>query len=124
MRALLLSGSGMKLRDIVERLELQVVAAGENLDREVAGGYASDLLSDVMANGREGDIWVTLQAHPNIIAVASLKGMAGIVIVQGRSPEAQTVEKALQEGIPLMVTGLQTFEFVGRLHGLGVSGMR
>ncbi len=114
----------MKLRDIVERLELQVVAAGENLDREVAGGYASDLLSDVMANSREGDIWVTLQAHPNIIAVASLKGMAGIVIVQGRSPEAQTVEKALQEGIPLMVTGLQTFEFVGRLHGLGVSGMR
>jgi hypothetical protein len=113
----------MKLKEIIDRLELKV-AAGENLDREVAGGYASDLLSDVMANSREGDIWVTLQAHPNIIAVASLKGMAGVVIVQGRTPEAQTVEKARQEDIPLMVTGLQTFELVGRLYSLGVSGTR
>lgn len=113
----------MKLKEIIDRLELKV-AAGENLDREVAGGYASDLLSDVMANSREGDIWVTLQAHPNIIAVASLKGMAGVVIVQGRTPEAQTVDKARQEDIPLMVTGLQTFELVGRLYSLGVSGTR
>jgi hypothetical protein len=113
----------MKLKEIIDRLELKV-AAGENLDREVAGGYASDLLSDVMANSREGDIWVTLQAHPNIIAVASLKGMAGVVIVQGRTPEVQTVEKARQEGVPLMVSELQTFELVGRLYSLGVSGTR
>jgi hypothetical protein len=113
----------MKLKEIIDRLELKV-AAGENLDQEVTGGYASDLLSDVMANSREGNIWVTLQAHPNIIAVASLKGMAGVVIVQGRTPEAQTVDKARQEGIPLMLTGLQTFECVGRLYGLGISGMR
>ena len=114
----------MKLKDIVEKLELKVVAAGENLEGEVTGGYASDLLSDVMANSREGDIWVTMQAHPNVIAVASLKGLAGIVVVQGRKPEEQTAEKARQESVPLMVSELQTFELVGRLYGLGISGMR
>ncbi len=117
-------GNGMKLKDIVEKLELKVVAAGENLEGEVTGGYASDLLSDVMANSREGDIWVTMQAHPNVIAVASLKGLAGIVVVQGRKPEEQTAEKARQEGVPLMVSELQTFELVGRLYGLGISGTR
>jgi len=90
----------------------------------LTGGYASDLLSDVMANSREGDIWVTLQVHPNIIAVASLKDLAGIVIVQGKKPEEQTVEKAQQEGVPLLVSELQTFEIIGRLYNLGISGMR
>jgi len=114
----------MKLKEVIDQLELKVAGAGENLDKEVAGGFASDLLSDVMANSREGDIWVTLQVHPNIIAVATLKDLAGIVIVQGKKPEEQTVEKAKQEGVPLMVSELQTFELVGRLYSLGVSGTR
>jgi serine kinase of HPr protein (carbohydrate metabolism regulator) len=114
----------MQLKEIVDRLELQVAAAREKLDNAVTGGYASDLLSDVMANSREGDVWVTLQVHPNIIAIATLKDLAGIIIVQGKKPEEQTIEKARQEGVPLLVSALQTFELVGRLHGLGVSGMR
>lgn len=114
----------MKLREIVDRLALKVAAAQGKLDREVSGGYASDLLSDVMANSREGDIWVTLQVHPNIIAVATLKDLAAIVIVQGRKPEAQTAEKAEQEGVPLLVSELQTFELVGRLSSMGISGIR
>jgi serine kinase of HPr protein (carbohydrate metabolism regulator) len=114
----------MQLKEIVDKLELKVAAAGEKLDNAVTGGYASDLLSDVMANSREGDIWVTLQVHPNIIAVATLKDLAGIIIVQGKKPEEQTIEKARQEGVPLMVSELQTFELVGRLYGLGLSGMR
>ena len=114
----------MNLKEIVDKLALKVAAAGDKLDHEVTGGYASDLLSDVMANSREGDIWVTLQVHPNIIAVATLKDLAGIVIVQGKKPEAQTVEKAQQEGVPLLVSELQTFEIIGRLYNLGISGMR
>ncbi len=88
------------------------------------GGYVSDLLSDVMAQSKEGDIWVTLQAHPNIIAVASLKELAGIVIVQGRKPEEETLKKAQNEEIPILVSDLQAFEIVGRLYQMGISGMR
>ena len=114
----------MKLKDVVENLEMRVETAQGILDREVTGGYVSDLLSDVMANSKDGDIWVTLQVHPNIIAVATLKDLAGIIIVQGRKPDEETIAKAQSEGIPLLVSNLHAFEIVGRLYQMGISGMR
>lgn len=89
-------------------------------DREVKGGYASDLISDVLANGREGDIWVTIQVHRNIVAVASLKGFAGIIITGGRRPEEPTVAEAEREKINLLSTKMSTFEVVGKLYSLGI----
>jgi len=112
----------MRLRDILEKIPMEVRAGRENLDREVKGGYVSDLLSDVMANSNEGDIWVTLQIHQNIVAVAQLKEIAGIAIINGREPEPETIEKANREGIPVMVTPLSGFELVGRLYRMGISG--
>ncbi len=114
----------MTLKDVVDKLGMKVETAEEGLQQEVKGGYVSDLLSDVMAQSKEGDIWVTLQAHPNIIAVASLKELAGIVIVQGRKPEEETLKKAQNEEIPILVSDLQAFEIVGRLYQMGISGMR
>ncbi len=114
----------MKLEEVVKKTGMKVETAPEKLEREVSGGYASDLLSDVMANSKEGDVWVTLQVHPNIIAVATLKDLAGIIIVQGKKPEEETLKKAQQEGIPLLVTEHQAFEIAGKLYQLGISGMR
>jgi len=114
----------MKLTDLVDRLNLEVRSAPGRLDQEVTGGYASDLLSDVIANGREGNVWVTLQIHQNIVAVACMKDLAGIILVSGREPEEDTVEKAEAESIPVMVSRLPAFELVGRLYGLGVRGAR
>ena len=56
------------------------------MERTVEGGYVSDLLSDVIAGAQEGDLWVDLQIHQNIVAVAVLKDLAGILIVGGRNP--------------------------------------
>lgn len=112
-----------KLQEIVKDLSLEVKCAVHSLDRQVTGGYASDLLSDVMANSNKDDIWVTLQIHENIVAVASLKELAGIIIVNGRQPEDEALKKAEQENIPIMLTELPTFEIVGRLYKLGIRGM-
>ena len=73
------------------------------------GGYASDLLSDVMANSGKGDIWVTMQKHVNIVAVATLNELAGIVLVNGRQPEQATVDRAREERIPIICTGASGF---------------
>ena len=110
----------MKLADLVETLGLEVKSAQNNLANQVSGAYVSDLLSDVIANGGEGDVWVTLQVHVNVVAVAVMKDIAGIILVNGREPQQDTVEKAEAEGIPLMVSSLPTFELAGRLYGLGV----
>jgi len=110
----------MKLSEIVEKLNLEVVCGSGKLDNEVKGGYASDLLSDVIANSEEGDIWVTLQIHLNIVAVASLNRLSGILLVSGRAPGDDTIQKAETEGIPIVVSKLPAFEVIGRLYNLGI----
>ena len=112
----------MKLADLAERLDLKVFTAGAGLGREVGGGYAGDLLSDVMAHGRKDDLWLTIQVHPNIVAVAVLKELAAIVLANGREPAAETVEKAAKEGVTILGTVGPAYELAGRLYGLGVKG--
>lgn len=113
----------MTLKEIAKNLELEVVTSHE-LDQEPQGGYASDLLSDVIANAQEGDIWVTLQIHLNIVAVAAMKGVSAIITVNGRRPDEATISKANEEGITIMVSVLPTFEVVGKLYSHGVRGVR
>jgi len=112
----------MHLRDVVKEFNMEVKAGASALDREVTGGYTSDLLSDVLAHAGEGSIWVTLHIHQNIVAVASHKDLAGIILVQGRQPEQDTIAKAEEEGIPILVSGLSAFELVGRLYKAGIRG--
>lgn len=113
----------MNVKEMAEKLGLEVKSGAGQMDREIKGGYASDLMSDVMANSQQGDVWVTLQIHQNIVAVASLRELAAIIIVQGRQPEKDAVEKAEREGIPILVSPFHTFEVVGRLYQMGISGM-
>lgn len=112
----------MKLSDLAARLELKIYPGGIRLDRPVGGGYVSDLLSDVMGHGRKDDLWVTMQVHPNIVAVAVLKELAGIVLVNGREPAEETLRQAEREGVPVLGSRLSAFELVGRLYGLGIKG--
>ena len=63
----------MTVQELTERLVLSVCSGSEGLGREIKGGYTSDLLSDVMGHAKEGDVWVILQTHKNIMAIASLK---------------------------------------------------
>jgi predicted transcriptional regulator len=108
----------MTVKQLVEELGFRVYAGEAHLDRKVTGAYVSDLLSDVMGHAREGEVWITLQSHMNVIAIASLKELAAVLLVKGIEPEPQVVEKASAEGIPLLVTSGQTFETAGKLFRL------
>ena len=112
----------MNLTEIVKKLELTVKTGASFLDKEISRGYVSDLMSDVMANASEGDLWVTLQIHQNIVAVAIMKSLGGIVLINGREPEEGTVQKAEAEGLPILLSDMPAFELVGRLFALGISG--
>ena len=114
----------MKLSDLISELDLRVKTAAGNLDGEVTGGYASDLVSDVLGNTRQGNVWITLQRHENIVAAAVMRGLVGIILVGGREPEEETAERAETERIPILVSDLPTFELVGRLYQLGIRGER
>lgn len=112
----------MKLSEIKDALQLAVAVGEENLDVEVTAGYCSDLLSDVMGNAEEGTLWITLQIHENIVAVATLKQLSGILLVNRRAPAENTVRKAREEGVPILTSELSAFELAGRLHAMGLRG--
>jgi hypothetical protein len=108
----------MKLKEIIEKLQLKVLTAKDKLGVDVTGGYTSDLLSDVIANSKEGNLWITLQIHQNIIAVAKLKDLAGIIIVNNREPDEDTLGKAKEENVPILCSKGMAFEVSGELYEL------
>ncbi|MDL2314701.1 serine kinase [Bacteroidales bacterium OttesenSCG-928-C19] len=108
----------MKVKDIVEKLNLKVLSGGEGLDREIESGYVSDLLSDVMGNADMGDAWITLQTHKNIIAIASLKELACVILVKGLTADEDTLAQSNEENIPILSTSKETFEIAGLLYNL------
>lgn len=114
----------MNIAEAAQKLGGTLVAAATAAGREIQGGYASDLLSDVMGNSKEGDLWVTLQKHVNIVAVAQLNSLAGIVLVNGRQPEPDTLARAEEMSIPIISTPLQAFEVAGILYSMGIRGRR
>jgi predicted transcriptional regulator len=114
----------MNLKDMVKEFGLEVRTGSGNLDHEVTSGYVSDLLSDVLAHADEGSLWVTLHIHQNIVAVALHKDLAGIILVQGRQPDQDTIAKAEEEDIPVLVSSLSAFELVGRLYKAGIRGAK
>jgi predicted transcriptional regulator len=108
----------MKLKEIAELLELEVLTGKASLNVEVSGGYTSDLLSDVIANSREGDLWITLMTHQNIVAVGKLKDLAGILLIGGRRPDEETMAKAERENLPILGTEMRAYQITGLLYQL------
>ncbi|MCL2291446.1 MAG: DRTGG domain-containing protein [Bacteroidetes bacterium] len=106
----------MTVKQLVEKLNLTVFSGQENLDVEITGGYASDLLSDVMGFAKEGEVWITLQTHKNVIAIASLKELAAVVLVKNFQPDEDMLQQAIREEIPVLGTSEETFETVGKIY--------
>ncbi len=114
----------MRLIEIVNKLNLKVKCGSDCLENEVLRGYASDLMSDVMTNSKKGDIWITLQVHVNVAAVAAFGELSAIILINNREPEEQTLKKAIEEKIPILISELPAFELIGRLYELGIHGIK
>jgi predicted transcriptional regulator len=104
----------------IPELQFEVKAGEGELDRAVNGAYVSDLLSHVMARAKEGNIWVTIQAHQNIVAVAALLNLSAIIVAAGIEPQEDTLLKAEEKGIPIICTPLAAFQVIGCLYSLGI----
>ena len=68
-----------------------------------------------MGHSKEGELWITLQSHVNVVAIASLKELSAIVLVKGIEPDPAVIEKAREEGIPLLGCDGGTFVTAGKL---------
>jgi len=111
----------MNLQQIIEQLNLKPLTEPRDFTAiQPKGGYASDLLSCVMAGAKGKYIWVTLQAHLNIVAVAALLDVAAIIITENAQPDPAAIAKANEEGVVLLSTPMPTYEVSGKLWELGI----
>ncbi|WP_405381696.1 serine kinase [Phascolarctobacterium sp.] len=113
----------MKVKEMIDALNLKLLTKDVSEDAlyaEVEGGYASDLLSNAMGQAKPGEVWVTMQGHQNVAAVASLIGLAA-VIVAGDGPVAEdTLHKANMNDVVVLATEEPAFSVIGKLYAMGV----
>ena len=111
----------MNLAEIIDTLNLIVLTEKKDFSTiEPTGGYAADLLSCVMTGAPRNGLWLTLQAHGNIVAVAALLELSAVIITEGAMPDMATISRANQEGVTLLTTVENTFRVAGRLWELGI----
>ncbi|MBN2220078.1 MAG: iron-sulfur binding hydrogenase [Kosmotogaceae bacterium] len=111
----------MKLNDLVEMCGIRVITSLP-LDTDISNAYIGDLLSDVMGNAPANSIWLTVQSHMNILAVASIVGARAIVLCNGLHFEESTVRKAEETGIVLLESDFTTFDIAVKLVKCGLGG--
>ena len=104
----------MKIKEIAAALNAEI-CHNEFQDNDVCCAYTSDLLSDVIANAKEGGILVTIQAHKNTVAVSSLANISVIVICNSRPLPNDMLEAAKEEGIAIIRTKENQFTVSGKL---------
>lgn len=78
-------------------------------EAEITAAYTGDLLSDVMGNAPDESALITIQAHKNTVAVASLAGAKVIVICNGRAVPDDMVAAAESENIAIIATSDNQF---------------
>ena len=110
----------MTVSEFAARMGAEIPTGEAGLDKPVRGVYAGDLLSWVMAHASPGDAWITVHTNLNVVAVALLAEAACIVIPEGIPIEAGTVEKAVQEGIPMLSTPLSAYQICCRACQAGI----
>ncbi len=111
----------MNLQHIIEQLELTPLTPPKDFSAiEPKGGYASDMLSCVMAGAQPGNIWITLQAHMNVVAVAALREVSAVIITEGARPDPEVIARAAEQGVILLSTPEATYPIAGKLWEMGL----
>ncbi len=105
------------LKEAVAELDLELVTG--NINKKAEGIYICDLLSNVIASAKSGDIWLTVQGHMNILAVADLTEVAAVVVVEGNEPDQTTIDRAAEKDITLLKSSQTAFELAIDLNYLG-----
>lgn len=111
----------MKVSELMTLLDATCVTEGADLSGEITCGYSCDLLSWVLAHGKQGMGWCTVQTHVNVIAVSVLMEMACVILVEGVEAEEASLKKAVEEGMPVLSTTKTAYEVCGIMNKAGIA---
>jgi predicted transcriptional regulator len=110
----------MKLREVLELIEGNVISKDADLDQEIQMGCGADLMSDVLAFTHEGTLLMSGLTNPQVVRTAEMAGIKAIVFVRSKLPPLETISLAEEKGIPLLASKYTMFETCGRLYRAGL----
>ncbi len=100
----------MNVRNFVDTLQVEIVNQGDSFDEEISGCYIGDLLSWVMANAQEGNVWITIMSNVNVAAVAKLTEVACVLMCENVTPDGECLQRSKEQGITILKTPLSAYE--------------
>lgn len=100
----------MKVKELAEKIGLEIVAGKEGAEKDVSGCYIGDLMSFAMARVEEGNAWITIQTNINVVAVAALKEAGCVILADGCTLDENASQKADEEEISVLVSDKSAFE--------------
>ncbi len=111
----------MKVKELAAVIAAKTLVETANLEANISCGYSCDLLSWVLAHGKPGMAWMTVQTHLNVIAVSVLMEMACVILVEGVQLEEASLRKAQEEGLAVLATEKTAYEVCGLMAKAGVN---
>ena len=114
----------MKICEIRDLLDAELLCGEENLEAQVYSACSSDMMSDVLAYVKDQAVLLTGLVNPQVIRTAEMMDMRCVVFVRSKNPSEEMVELARDSGIVVMRTGLRMFEACGILYSAGLGGNR
>ena len=112
----------MKLREVKEILDANVIVGNEKLDIEVSTAFGADLMSDVLAFAKAGSLLLTGLTNAQVVKTAATRHIAAIILVRGKEPSTEAVDMAKELQIPILSTKYILFETAGILYSKGIVG--
>ena len=112
----------MKLREVKEILEANIIIGNEKLDMEVFTAFGADLMSDVMAFAKAGSLLLTGLTNAQVVKTAASRNIAAIILVRGKEPSTEAIDMAKELQIPILTTKYILFETAGILYSKGIVG--
>ena len=109
----------MKVCELAKEIGAEYLNKADT-EKVISSGFVCDLLSWAMAKGKSGMAWVTVQSHLNVIAIAALHDISCVVLPENINMEQSVIDKANEEGINILVSGLSAYEICGILYKNGV----
>ncbi|MBO5494485.1 MAG: hypothetical protein J5964_02065 [Eubacterium sp.] len=112
----------MKIKEMQELLDAEVLCCEENTDRHVYSACGCDLMSDVLAYVKDQAVLLTGLVNPQVIRTAVMMDMICIVFVRSKAPTPEMLKLAEESGIVVMQTSKRLYEACGILYSNGLAG--
>jgi len=112
----------LKLKEVKEILDADVIVGKDKLDIEVSTAFGADLMSDVLAFAKAGSLLLTGLTNAQVVKTAATRHIAAIILVRGKEPSTEAIDMAKELQIPILATKYILFETAGILYSKGIVG--